>query len=134
MARPRSQKESFGRLTVDQVQQLIDSKAAYIFDNNSPDRYAQGHVPTAKWVAFDDVKPADLPADKSATLIFYCGGERCIACHKAAEMALELGYKNVNIMPAGIWAGRRRRRSSRSDQASLAARLSTRPAPRDRCG
>jgi rhodanese-related sulfurtransferase len=50
----------------------------------------------------DDVKPDDLPADKSATLVFYCGGEKCMACHKAAEMALELGYKNVNIMPAGI--------------------------------
>jgi len=94
--------EAFGRLTIDQVNALIASKGGYIFDNNSKDSYAKGHVPTAKWVAFNDVKPADLPADKASKLVFYCGNEQCMACHKAAETALNLGYKNVFIMPAGI--------------------------------
>ncbi len=95
-------KEAFGRLTIDQVNELIAKKDGYIFDNNSKDTYAKGHVPTAKWVSFNDVKAADLPADKAAKLVFYCGNEHCGACHVAAESAIGLGYKNVFIMPAGI--------------------------------
>lgn len=63
-------------LTVDEVSAKIaanDGKT-YIFDNNSKDHYAEGHLPTAKWVAFNKVTAADLPADKTATLIFYCAG------------------------------------------------------------
>jgi hypothetical protein len=34
--------------------------------------YAKGHVPTAKWVSFKDVKASDLPTDKTRKLVFYC--------------------------------------------------------------
>ncbi len=95
-------KEAFGRLTIEEVDAMIAKKDGFIFDNNSKESFAKGHVPTAKWVEFDEVKTTDLPADKAAKLVFYCGGEKCHACHKAAQMALELGYKNVYIMPAGI--------------------------------
>ena len=74
----------------------------YLFDNNTKDRWEKGHVPTAKWVAFNDVKASDLPAEKDATLVFYCANERCSACHKAAAAAVALGHTNVSIMPAGI--------------------------------
>jgi rhodanese-related sulfurtransferase len=95
-------KDAFGRMTIAQVNELIAKKDGFIFDNNSKETYAKGHVPTAKWIAFNDVKTADLPASKDAKLVFYCGGERCGACHVAARTAVELGYKNVFIMPAGI--------------------------------
>jgi rhodanese-related sulfurtransferase len=95
-------KDAFGRLTIDQVNELIAKKDGFIFDNNSKETYAKGHVPTAKWVAFNDLSAADLPASKDAKLVFYCGDERCGACHVAARTAIELGYKNVFIMPAGI--------------------------------
>lgn len=64
--------EGFGDLSVDQVADLIAKKDADVFDNNSGDVYEKGHVPGAKWVAFNDVKPGDLPSDKSRTLVFYC--------------------------------------------------------------
>jgi len=95
-------KEAFGRLSIDEVDAMVAKKEGFIFDNNSKDSYAKGHVPTAKWVAFNDVKPADLPADKASKLVFYCGDEHCGACHKAAETAINLGYTHVYIMPAGI--------------------------------
>ena len=98
----KTEKEPFGRLTVDQVNADIAKKDAFIFDNNSKESYASGHVPGAKWVAFDKVAASDLPSDKNAKLVFYCGNEQCMACHKAATTALNLGYKNVFIMPAGI--------------------------------
>jgi len=64
-------------LTIDEVSQRIavnDGKT-FVYDNNDKDRYDKGHVPGAKWVKFDNVTAADLPADKGATLIFYCANE-----------------------------------------------------------
>lgn len=64
--------EGFGDLTVDQVADLIAKKDVDVFDNNGKDVYEKGHVPTAKWVAFNAVKESDLPKDKSRKLVFYC--------------------------------------------------------------
>ena len=64
--------EGFGELTVDQVAELIAKKDVDVFDNNAQDVYQKGHVPTAKWVAFNEVKESDLPKDKSRKLVFYC--------------------------------------------------------------
>lgn len=64
-------------LTVDDVAARIaahDGKT-YIFDNNDKERWTKSHVPGAKWVKFNDVQASDLPADKGATLIFYCSNE-----------------------------------------------------------
>ena len=99
--------EAFGRLTVEEVQaKMADAKAGklalFIFDNNGKERFEKGHVPGAKWVKGDEVNASVLPADKQATLVFYCGNEQCSACHNGASGALALGYKNVYIMPAGI--------------------------------
>ncbi|HTO97957.1 MAG TPA: rhodanese-like domain-containing protein [Myxococcales bacterium] len=67
-----SKDEGFGDLTVDQVSDLIAKKDADIFDNNGKDVFEKGHVPTARWVSFKDVKESDLPKDKSRNLVFYC--------------------------------------------------------------
>ncbi|HEX3475777.1 MAG TPA: hypothetical protein VHT91_12175 [Kofleriaceae bacterium] len=64
-------------LTVDQVAAKLaasDGKT-FIYDNNSQESWAEGHVPTAKWVDSDHVTAADLPGDKTATLVFYCHNE-----------------------------------------------------------
>jgi hypothetical protein len=64
-------------LTVDEVAARIatnDGKT-FIFDNNPKDRYAKSHVPGAKWLDYDKVTASDLPADRSATLVFYCASE-----------------------------------------------------------
>jgi len=68
--------ESFGKLTVNQVSDLIDQHAVSVFDNNPLDRYKQSHLPTAKWVDFKAVKASDLPSDKEAKLVFYCASEK----------------------------------------------------------
>ena len=62
------------KMTPDEVDQRLaknDGKF-FVFDNNGKDVYDKEHVPSAKWVAFDKVTAADLPADKDATLVFYC--------------------------------------------------------------
>jgi len=95
-------KEAFGRMSVKEVGELVASKSGYVFDDNSKESYAKGHVPGAKWLLPGAVTAQVLPADKSAKLVFYCHNERCMACHQAANAAIKLGYKNVFIMPAGI--------------------------------
>lgn len=64
-------------LTVDQVAARIaanDGKT-FVYDNNNKESWVDGHVPSAKWVDSDHVTAADLPTDKTATLIFYCHNE-----------------------------------------------------------
>jgi len=70
------EKEGFGSLTVDEVADHLAKKDASVFDNNSKDRWAQSHVPTATWLDFKDVKASDLPQDKDRVLVFYCANEK----------------------------------------------------------
>jgi Rhodanese-like domain len=61
-------------LTVDEVSERIarhDGKIA-VFDCNSKERFAESHVPGARWVSFHELTVADLPADKATALVFYC--------------------------------------------------------------
>ncbi len=67
--------EGFGKLTVDEVKAKLHQKNVYIFDNNDPEVYKDAHLPGAKWLHPSEYNPKDLPADKNATLIFYCHNE-----------------------------------------------------------
>lgn len=101
-AKAEVKQEQFGRLSVDEVEKLIKAKEISVFDNNSKERYEKSHVPTAVWVSVAAFDAKVLPADKERKLVFYCGNEKCMACHSGAKQAIAAGYKNVFIMPAGI--------------------------------
>jgi rhodanese-related sulfurtransferase len=94
--------EKFGRLSVAAVAKLVSEKSAIVYDNNDLERYNQGHVPGAIWASISEFDARVLPSDKNQTLVFYCTGARCTACHAGAEKAIELGYKNVFVMPDGL--------------------------------
>ncbi len=73
--------ESFGRLTIDEVEAKLkeakEGKLAFLaVDNNAKSVYAKGHLPGAKWVDHENVRAEDLPADKDTSLVFYCANER----------------------------------------------------------
>jgi phosphoribulokinase len=73
-------KEAFGRLTVAELEAKIAAAKSgqlklAVFDNNGRDTYDEGHVPTARWVQYDEIKATDLPADKDTQLVFYCYNE-----------------------------------------------------------
>jgi hypothetical protein len=75
--RPASQ---LGKLSIAELEaKMQEAKAGrlplYIYDNNSKERYAESHLPGAKWVEFDEITENDLPKDLSATLVFYCSNE-----------------------------------------------------------
>jgi hypothetical protein len=64
-------------LTVDQVAARIalNDGQTVLYDCNGKDRFDKGHVPGARWVQYDAVTAADLPADKGTMLVFYCASE-----------------------------------------------------------
>jgi hypothetical protein len=67
--------EPFGRFTVDQVERRLSQSDVHVFDGNPPEVYARNHVPGAMHLNTEDIKEGVLPADKNATLIFYCMNE-----------------------------------------------------------
>ena len=66
--------------------------------------FIRGVIPEATLLSgYKDFDVArTLPADKKSPLVFYCANSSCGACHQGAKAAIELGYKNVFIMPDGI--------------------------------
>ena len=70
-----SKKEGFGRLTVAEVAAQRTQEGFYVYDNNPKEVFEKGHVPGAKWLDSSRIVAADLPADKAATLVFYCANE-----------------------------------------------------------
>lgn len=81
-----------------------DAKKVSVIDvNGAETRAKMGVIPGAILLSSSskyDVK--ELPADKDAGLVFYCANERCGASKTAASRAIEAGYKDVSILPAGI--------------------------------
>jgi len=73
-----------------------------VIDVNEPDSYAEAHVPGAILLVYDAIRAADLPADKSSPLVFYCWSAECPAAETAAQSALKLGYTDVSCMKTGI--------------------------------
>lgn len=87
-----------------QIRKLIDDKAAYTLIDARPKRVAdKGMIPTAINISDTqfDQNVDQLPADKAATLIYYCGGMECTLSDKSAARARKLGYINVLTYPPG---------------------------------
>ncbi len=61
-------------LSVDEVAARLGQPGFYVIDNNGQGRYNRSHVPTAKNLNAHSYEASDLPADKNATLVFYCSG------------------------------------------------------------
>ncbi len=67
--------EPFGRFTVGQVERRLGQPNVHVYDGNSPETYAENHLPGAVPLSSKDIKEGVLPEDKDATLIFYCANE-----------------------------------------------------------
>ena len=67
-------------------------------------KYDKGHIPGAISIpdTYFDKHKDQLPEDKSALLIFYCGGLHCKLSHKSAFKAEALGYTNVKVFAEGF--------------------------------
>lgn len=71
-----AQEQQLASVTIDELAGMLERHdQVAIYDNNGPDRYAQGHIPTARHVGHDEVTAAILPPDHGARLVFYCANE-----------------------------------------------------------
>lgn len=100
---------AFTDLSPDQVDELLAKNGCVPVDaNNADTREKYGVLPGAvKLASYSELKASELPDDKSTKLVFYCGNEKCSAAPKAAKLAKDAGYEDVNVMRAGIrgWVG-----------------------------
>ncbi len=90
-----------------ELDRMVREGGAAVMDVNSPERWREGHVPGARNLDPELFGTADLPADRSALLVFYCSNPLCRKAPSAALRARKLGYDNVRVMSAGIkgWRG-----------------------------
>lgn len=85
-----------------ELEQLLLEGRATAIDVNSPASWSQAHVPGALSLDPATFAASDLPADRSATLIFYCSNPLCRKAPTAARRARKLGYTDARVMSAGI--------------------------------
>jgi rhodanese-related sulfurtransferase len=61
-------------LTIAEVVARLGQPGFHVIDNNSPARWKRSHVPGAINLNPHDFTADALPADRAATLVFYCSG------------------------------------------------------------
>lgn len=95
-------------VSVAELDGMLGQRAATPVDaNGDVTRKKRGVIPGAVRLSdYETYLPAELPADKTRPLVFYCANEQCGASHTAAEKAIVAGHRDVRVLPAGIlgWA------------------------------
>lgn len=81
---------------------LHDSEPAFVVDVNSAQSWAKAHVPGAIHADPVTFLEAALPKSKDVPLVFYCSNLLCRKAPNAARRAEQMGYRNVQVMSAGI--------------------------------
>ncbi len=91
-------------LSVDQLDTMLaKSECVPVDANGDRTRQKMGVIPGAVLLTDSETfMPAELPTDKSKTLVFYCANQSCGASHDAASKARTAGYTNVKVLPDGI--------------------------------
>ena len=84
--------------------QLINRRNAVIVDLRSADEFAQGHLPQARHVAFDELsaKAAQLAKNKNTPVLLVCRtGQRA---QKAETIVKQAGFAEVFVLQGGLAA------------------------------
>ena len=93
----------FPDISITELKSAIAEKKVTVIDVNGSDSFKAGHIPGAiDFVANKADIAKQLPSDKGALVVAYCGGPICSAYSAAAKAAKELGYTNVKHLSAGI--------------------------------
>jgi rhodanese-related sulfurtransferase len=71
-------------------------------DVNSPQSWKSAHVPGACHLDHAAYTESDLPADRKTPLVFYCSNHFCRKAPTAARRAIQMGFRDVRVMSAGI--------------------------------
>jgi len=98
--------EAYNVISVDELATALQSHQhmTVIDANGAETRQKFGVIPGAQLLSnFSTYDPAaELPADKTQTLVFYCGSTMCTAAPQAAMRAAAAGYTNIYVLHVGI--------------------------------
>jgi len=110
---PDSVSISGGRVRIINVAEtyaLFQKGEAVFIDARSADLYQQGHITGAlslpAYEADDYLDAVLSKVSPEKTLVTYCNGVECDESHMAADMLMQLGYKNIIIFASGFPAWR----------------------------
>lgn len=81
---------------------MRQSPGVTIIDVNSRPSWLRARVPGAVHLDPANFTAADLPANKANGLVFYCSNAFCRKAPSAARRAEKMGYRDVQVMSAGI--------------------------------
>lgn len=74
---PSQAGEGFTLMTAGELAKILGQKDVAVFDANSAETFAKGHVPGATFLEEYRKFPASvLPADKATRVVFYCKNTR----------------------------------------------------------
>ena len=78
-------------------------RVGVVIDARPQVKYLEGTIPGAINLPFQEweKRKGILPADKTTTLVFFCGGLKCDLSYKSAAKARELGYTDVRTYAEG---------------------------------
>ena len=102
---PSSQAAPIPTISVDELEaRLARGDCRAVDANGDATRRRLGVIPGAVLLSDYEtfIPPRELPADRSAGLVFYCANEHCGASEEAAARAITAGYTDVKVLPAGI--------------------------------
>jgi rhodanese-related sulfurtransferase len=89
-------------ISPERLNDQVDGNRVTVVDVNSDERFRQGHVPGALHLNGAEYTEADLPADKTSAVVFYCSNALCRKAPNAARRAMQMGYTDVRVMASGI--------------------------------
>ena len=99
----QAQEAETADISITELKQLMAEKKVTLIDCNGSESYAKGHLPGAiDFSAAGDKLASLLPADKSALIVAYCGGPKCLAYKQGIEAARKLGYSKLKHYSGGL--------------------------------
>ena len=100
----KDKQAKLSEVSVEQLASLIGKKKVTVIDASGTDtRTEYGVIPGASLLTSSrEYAMSELPKDRDANLVFYCGGPMCSAAPKAAKRAVGAGYTQVSVLEAGI--------------------------------
>ncbi|MBN2090785.1 rhodanese-like domain-containing protein [candidate division KSB1 bacterium] len=92
-------------LSPEQLYQLMNEsdKKLLVIDTLSPLEYRECSIINSINIPYEKLATTDkLPPDLETRLVFYCCSEICSISKKAAEIAINKGYKHVFVLNGGL--------------------------------
>lgn len=106
-------------ISLEALQQAMQSHAPTIIDVNSQLSWARAHIPGAVNLDPNSYLETDLPQDRAASLVFYCSNPMCRKAPIAARRAKKFGYTDVRVLAAGITGWQSAELPTESGQAGM---------------